>query len=262
MKFVKMHGLGNDYVFMDAFRQSAPENPAALSVEVSRPHTGVGADGLILILPAQGADARMRIFNADGSEGETCGNGLRCVARYLWEEGICRRQEYAIITGAGLARARLVFDGQAIRAVTVDMGAAELLGEKTVDVLGEPVRFTCVSMGNPHAVCFDRFPEDERTLTAWGSTVETDPRFPGRTNVEFCRLEGDVILTAVWERGSGITQACGSGACACFAAARSLGLAGDTATVRLPGGELNLALGKDGHVLMTGPATRVFRGEL
>ncbi len=261
MRFVKMHGLGNDYVFMDTFTQPGPADPAALSVEISRPHWGIGSDGLILIGPCQGADARMRIFNADGSEGETCGNGLRCVARYLYEEGLCDKREMRIQTGAGAVTASLVLEAGQVTAVTVDMGTPRLLGQRTVPLDGEETSFACVSMGNPHAVCFTRFPAGEE-LARLGRIVETDPQFPERTNVEFCRVSGEEIGVHVWERGSGITLACGSGACASLAAAASLGLSGRSMRVRLPGGALSVEWREDGHIYMTGPATRVFAGEI
>lgn len=263
MRFAKMHGLGNDYVFVDSFTQPPVEAPDRLSIALSRPHTGVGSDGLILIEPCEGADARMRIFNADGSEAQICGNGLRCVCKYLYDFGLCRKETLRILTGAGLREATLTVENDRVRLVTVDMGAPEVLQrERRVCVDGEDVPFCCVSMGNPHAVTFARFVTGEE-LARQGAQVEHDAQFPERTNVEFCRVDEAGIHVSVWERGSGATMACGSGACASLAAAVVLGKSPRKNRVLLPGGALEIEWrASDGHIYMTGPAQTVFVGEL
>ena len=263
MRFVKMHGLGNDYVFADSFTQPPVREPEKLSMEISRPHTGIGSDGLILIEPCEDADARMRIFNADGSEAQICGNGLRCVCKYLYDRGICRKERLRILTGAGLREAELTVEAGKVMSVTCDMGAPVLLDrERMVPVDGENVPFCCVSVGNPHAVTFSRYVTGE-ALHHQGRQVENDRQFPERTNVEFCRVDESGVHVSVWERGSGATMACGSGACASLAAAVILGLSPRKNRVLLPGGELTVEWREaDGHLYMTGPATTVFEGEI
>jgi len=263
MKFVKMHGLSNDYVFVDAFTQPAIGNPAALSVEISKYHTGIGADGLILIEPCEGADARMRIFNADGSEAQICGNGLRCAGKYLYDSGIARRKELRVMTGAGLKKLTLTVENGKAVAARADMGEPKIIAaRKAIEAGGRTLRFTCVSMGNPHAVTFEEAAQDECFYTL-GPAVERHEFFPERTNVEFVRVESPGRLhVRVWERGSGETMACGSGACAVLAAAVSEGRAQRQAQVVLPGGALNIEwCEEDNHIYMTGPAEAVFSGE-
>lgn len=262
MRFVKMHGLGNDYVFVDSFTQPPVQSPDRLAVEISRPHTGIGSDGLILIEPCEEADARMRIFNADGSEAQICGNGLRCVCKYLYDYGLCRKESLRILTGAGVRSAEVLVEAGRVRRATVDMGTSELIGQKQVTIAGEEVPFCCVSMGNPHAVTFSRFVTGEE-LARQGTQVEHDPQFPERTNVEFCRVDEAGLHVSVWERGSGATMACGSGACASLAAAVLLGQTPRKSQVILPGGALTVEWRQaDGHIYMTGPATTVFEGSL
>ncbi len=263
MKFVKMHGLSNDYVFADTFTQPCPENPAALSIEISRPHTGVGSDGLILIEPCEGADARMRIFNADGSEAQICGNGLRCVGKYLYDSGLVKKEELRVMTGAGLKTLRMAIENGVAVGATVDMGEPSLIAvRKPVEVCGRTIHFTCVSMGNPHAVTFEETAMDD-SFYKLGPAVENHEFFPERTNVEFTRVESrDRLHVRVWERGSGETMACGSGACGTLAAAVAEGLADRRAQVTLPGGTLTIEWSEeDNHIYMTGPATAVFSGE-
>ncbi len=263
MKFIKMHGLSNDYVFADTFTQPCPKNPAALSVEISKSHTGIGADGLILIEPVEGADARMRIFNADGSEAQICGNGLRCVGKYLYDSGLVRREEMCIMTGAGLKKLTMtVKNGKAV-AARADMGEPQIIAaRKPIEVCGRTLHFTCVSMGNPHAITFEEAAQDECFYTL-GPAVEKHEFFPERTNVEFTCVESEEkLIVRVWERGSGETMACGSGACATLAAAVIEGLAQRRAQVVLPGGALEIEWSEeDNHVYMTGPAEAVFSGE-
>jgi len=259
-----MHGLSNDYIFADTFTQEGPADPAAASVALSKPHTGVGSDGLILIDPADGADARLRIFNADGSAAETCGNGIRCAARYLYDSGLCRRESMTILTGAGLNAVRLHVEGGAVRAVTVDMGAPQSIRSGVrLRAAGRTLTFVCVSMGNPHAVTFGEDGRGDAFYTL-GPAFERHEAFPERANIEFTEvLAPDRLRVRVWERGSGETLACGSGACAALVAAASDGRSGRQARVELPGGSLDIAWRtSDGHVLMTGPATPVFRGEV
>ena len=272
MKFIKMQGLGNDYVYVDTFAQQV-RDPAALAVRVSRPHYGVGADGLILIGPSDKADARMRIFNADGSEAEMCGNGLRCTARYLYETGRAPAGTMVVETGGGLRGAQVLLENGRVRAVRAEMGAPLLDGPRIpvegcgnhafVPLSDGTVReFTCVSMGNPHAVLFV-----QEAPRAWclenGPLVERDAHFPMRTNVEFVRvLARDHLEVFVWERGSGATLACGTGACASLVAAVLEGLAERRARVELPGGALEIEWSEaDGRVYMTGPAEVCFTGD-
>lgn len=256
MRFTKMHALGNDYVYVDCFRDKAPADPAALSVRVSKFHTGIGSDGLILILPEEGYDARMRIFNADGSEAEMCGNGLRCVARYLKEAGYLKGDEARVITGGGPRFCTVLTNGM----VRADMGAAELSGSCVLQLPhAGRTKFFKVSMGNPHAVTFDVY-EEGPAFTEDGRFVETNPEFPNGVNAEFVRVNSRSDMDVrVWERGSGATLACGTGACACAAAANARGLCGKESTVRLPGGELLIEL-RD-HVYLTGEAVISFTGD-
>ena len=263
-----MHGIGNDFIIIDAFRQ-APEGlnqPAELAKKICRRHFGIGADGLILALPSKVADARMRIFNADGGEPEMCGNGLRCLGRFLCDTGLVPRGAMRVETGAGVLA--LTVDA---KAVTVDMGAPRLApadipvdapsNRITLTLDGAPVGFFCVSMGNPHAVTYDLYPEDDR-FYRYGPMLENHPLFPRRANIEFCRLnpEGGVDVR-VWERGDGETLACGTGACAVTVAGASLGLIPRETDVRLPGGTLHIRYSEAGPVFMTGPAEVVFHGE-
>ena len=270
MRFSKLHGLGNDFIIMDAFRQ-APEAPDRLAQRLCRRRFGVGADGLILALPSDVADARMRIFNADGSEPEMCGNGIRCLGKFLYDEGLVTKNPMTVETGAGVLTLALdVSDGE-VRAVTVDMGTPCTIPERipvaadgnriTVALEGQPVTFFCVSMGNPHAVTYDLYPEGER-FRRLGAFMERHPLFPRRANIEFCRLnEAGGVDVRVWERGDGETLACGTGACAVTVAGATLGLIPRQVDVRLPGGVLNIRWAEDDHLFMTGPAETVYRGE-
>ena len=252
MKFVKMHGISNDYIFADTFTQPGPADPAGASIILSKPHTGIGAD------------ARMRIYNADGSEAQICGNGLRCVARYLYESGLCRKERMRVLTGAGLRDVRLFLKEGAVVSVTADMGAPQRVERSvTLEAAGRALTFTLVSMGNPHAVTFDE-PATGPEFYSLGAAFERHAAFPERSNIEFTQaLSPDRLRVRVWERGSGETMACGSGACAALVAAATEGRAGRRAWVELPGGALDIEWREeDGHVLMTGPATPVFRGEV
>lgn len=274
MKFVKMHGIGNDYVFVDCFSETPPRDPAAVSRVISAPHTGIGSDGLILMLPSECADARMRIFNADGSEGEMCGNGIRCMAKYLYDAGIVRKERMRILTGGGIREVTVILEGGVCAGARVDMGRAEFRPEKIpvsaqtnrVEIGfpdGGRAEFTCLSLGNPHAVTLERFPETDAAFFADGPFVETHPLFPRRVNASFARAEDSTHVTArIWERGSGPTRACGSGACATLAAACLAGACSNKAHISLPGGRLFVEFEREtGRVFMTGPAEIAFTGE-
>lgn len=287
MKFTKMHGAGNDYVYVNAFRESLPRDIPKLAISISDRHTGVGGDGLIVICPSEVADARMRMFNADGSESEMCGNGIRCVAKYVYDHGIARKDELKIETGRGVLSLRLeVVDGKA-RQIRVDMGEpileaeripTTLTGSRVVDQplpsigsdsqpawfdeCGLDPRMTCVSMGNPHVVLYCR--DVARVpLASIGPVLENAPIFPRRINVHFVQVHGPGEVTMrTWERGSGITLACGTGACAVCVAGVLTGRSGRELTAHLPGGDLRLEWSQaDNHVYMTGPAVEVFSGE-
>ncbi len=281
IRFTKMHGLGNDYVFVDLLQggsQDLPFDPAALSREISDRHTGVGGDGLILILPSERADFRMRIFNSDGSEGEMCGNGVRCFAKYVYEHGYAKSPRFSVETGAGIIVPEVEVGGGSgqdrVQRVKVDMGLPrtrrgeipmtgpheEKVIEAPLEVNGQTVTITAVSMGNPHCVIFvdDASKADVEGL---GPLIEKHPAFPNRTNVEFIQvISQDELIMNVWERGSGVTMACGTGACASVVAAALTGRTGRRAVVHLPGGDLEIDWAEDGHVFMTGPAVEVFNG--
>jgi diaminopimelate epimerase len=275
MKFTKMHGLGNDYVYVETFGQKAPADPAALARAVSDRHFGIGSDGLILIGPSERADARMRMFNADGSESEMCGNGVRCVAKYIHDHGIATKPRVTVETGRGVLTLDLeVVDGKA-RRVRVDMGPPILQGsdiptklpgdppvDVNVNVAGFDLGVTAVSMGNPHAVVYvddvENFP-----VESVGAALEHHPSFPRRVNAHFVQIltPGEVKMRT-WERGSGITLACGTGACAVCVAGVLTGRTSRKILAHLPGGDLDLDWpADDASVFMTGPATEVFSGE-
>jgi diaminopimelate epimerase len=275
MRFTKMHGCGNDYIYVNCFAEPMPHDPAALSKAMSDRHFGVGSDGLILICPSPKADARMRMFNADGSEAEMCGNGLRCVAKYVYDHGIARKSRMNIETGRGILNVELDIEGGKARRVRVDMGApivqasdipTTLPGDPPVNVPitvdGQTLSFTCVSMGNPHAVTFVDAIWDRHVHTI-GPLVETLTAFPRRTNVEFVKVNRpDDADMRVWERGSGETLACGTGACASAVAGVLAGKLARRVTMHLRGGDLELNWSEaDNHVYMTGPAVEVFSGE-
>ena len=275
MRFTKMHGCGNDYIFVDCFHEKLPAEVPALSRAISDRHFGVGGDGLILICPSEKADARMRMFNADGSEAEMCGNGLRCVAKYVHDHGIVRGTRLHIETGRGVLAVDLEIEAGKVRRVRVDMGEpilqasdipTTLPGNPPVNVPlaidGVTLNFTCVSMGNPHAVTFVDEITDQH-VHGIGPKVEKHPAFPRRTNVEFIKANrpGDATMR-VWERGSGETLACGTGACASAVAGVLTGKLARRVVMHLLGGDLELHWSEaDKHVYMTGPAVEVFSGE-
>ncbi len=273
MRFTKMQGIGNDYIYVDCMQQPMPRDPAGLSRAMSDRHFGVGADGLILICPSDRADARMRMFNADGSEAEMCGNGIRCVAKYIYDHGLVRKPTLRIDTGCGILSLDLEVAGGAVRQVTVDMGEpildtaripTTLPGNPPKDAPLQPygLNATCVSMGNPHCIVYVEQITDELVLGV-GPKVEKDAVFPRRTNVEFVRVNRpDDVSMRVWERGSGETLACGTGACAVCVAGVVTGRTQRRITAHLRGGDLQLHWSeKDNHVYMTGPAVEVFSGD-
>ena len=268
--FTKMHGCGNDYVYVDCFRNPLPHDPSGLSRKISDRHCGVGGDGLILIFPSDKADARMRIFNADGSEAEMCGNGIRCVAKYVYDHGLIRKPIISVETGRGILTLELEAAGGLVEQVRVDMGEpileapripTTLPGNPPINVPLHDFRVTCVSMGNPHCIIFTKQITDGQVGTI-GPMLEADPAFPRRTNVEFVEVNRpDDITMRVWERGSGETMACGTGACAVAVAGVLTGRTQRRIVAHLRGGDLQLQWSEsDNHVYMTGPATEVFSG--
>jgi diaminopimelate epimerase len=273
MKFAKMHGLGNDYVMVNCFDTRVPD-PSSLALAVSERRTGVGSDGLILILPSVSCDFRMRIFNADGSEAETCGNGMRCLAKYVYEKGMTRDKEFVVETVAGPTRVWLTTQDGTVRLVKCDMGEPNfsrseipMLGEEG-EVIEEPLavggaehKVTCLSVGNPHAVVFVQDTEAV-PVSEIGPQIETHASFPNRTNVEFVQpVDRANVKMRVWERGSGETLACGSGCCAAAAASARTGRTDRMVSVHLKLGVLKIEWANNGHMYMEGPATRVFEGE-
>lgn len=273
MRFMKWHGLGNDFVIVDARVSGLPEGCGELARAVCDRHFGVGADGLVFILPASNADAAMRIFNSDGTEAEMCGNAIRCVACHLAEVGAGHGTSLRILTGAGVLVPKVFRDAAGGMAVRVDMGVPRLSREEIpMDgplgrVVNEPLaaggqtfNITAVSMGNPHCVIFVSNLDDVN-LQGLGPILETHPVFPRKTNVELVQiLNRKAVRVRVWERGAGPTMACGTGACAVAVAAYLNGLTGRRVAVHLPGGALDIEWAEDGHVYMTGPAVKVFEG--
>jgi diaminopimelate epimerase len=278
LRFTKMHGIGNDYVYVDcvaAGGAACVADPAALARRVSPRHTGIGSDGVILICPSDSADCRMEMYNADGSRGEMCGNGIRCVGKYVYDHGLVRKDTLRVATDAGTKVLRLHIRGGLVRAVTVDMGEPVLDGPRIpvaaegrvinapLAVDGKTYAITCVSMGNPHCVTF--VPSvDGLPLADIGPRFEHHAFFPKRVNTEFVQvLARHELRMRVWERGSGETAACGTGACAVLVAAVLNDKADRRATIHLNGGDLEIEWNAaDNHVLMTGAAEEVFSGEI
>lgn len=277
MKFTKMHGIGNDYIYINGFVEQI-ENPKDFAVRWSDRHIGIGSDGLVLILPSTYCDFKMRMFNADGSESEMCGNAARCIGKYVFDKGMTDKTDLTLETLAGVKKLKLFLGAdKLVEIVTVDMGEPILESSKiptTIkksNIVNESVvfkapiqyRITCVSMGNPHTVIFTK-DIDKLNLPKIGSLIENAPIFPHRTNVEFIEiLSGDKLKMRVWERGSGETMACGTGACAAVVAATLNGLSARKSTVQLLGGELTIDWNAfDNHVYLTGGATTVFEGEI
>lgn len=277
MEFIKMHGLGNDFILINALPPSVRkfETWSGLARRICHRNFGVGADGLIIVLPSGRADFKMRIFNPDGSEAEMCGNGIRCFARYVFEAGLTTKTRIEVETGGGIIRPEVIVSNGSPDLIRVDMGRPSFQPRDVpVDLEGEAVisrkvnfgqfeyPITCVSMGNPHCVIFVE-DLDAIDICAAGPIMENASIFPRRTNVEFVRiLDQDRIKVRVWERGAGMTMACGTGACASLVAAAFNKLTGRKAEVRLPGGSLDIEWHEDDHVYMTGPAVPVFEGVL
>lgn len=276
MKFTKMQGAGNDYIYVNCLEEEIL-HPEEVSKFISDRHFGIGGDGLILIKPSKRADFEMAMYNADGSRGEMCGNGIRCVAKYVFDYGLTDKQQISVDTLAGIKYLDLAVENGKVSRVKVDMGApcltaaqipvtadAEQVIHAPIEVEGKTYDMTAVSMGNPHCVIF--LEEDVRKLNleAIGPSFENHPRFPKRINTEFVNvLDDSTLRMRVWERGSGETLACGTGACAVAVAAVLNGKAKNEVTVQLIGGELQIAwAGGDAPVYMTGPAVKVFDGEI
>jgi diaminopimelate epimerase len=269
-----MHGLGNDFVFLDHFAVATDEDYPELAKQLCHRQFGIGGDGLVVILPSTVADARMRIINSDGSEPEMCGNGIRCFARYVYDHGIVNHNPMRVETLAGVLTIQLTIKEAQVQGVRVDMGEpilrADLIpvlgqGEpvvgETLEVLGETFLYTAVSMGNPHCVIFvENF--EALDFERFGPAIEKHALFPRKTNVEFIVVNSPKELTMkVWERGAGPTLACGTGACASAVAGVLNHKTERAVTVHLPGGDLLIEWGLDNHIYMTGPATYVFKGE-
>ncbi len=275
MKFTKMHGCGNDYVYVNLFEETVADAPKLATV-VSDRHFGIGSDGLITIGPSDTADFRMRIYNSDGSEAEMCGNGIRCVAKYVYDHKMTEKTEISVETGAGIKQLTLYVQDEKVQQVRVDMGEP-ILDPTRIPVLSgkNPViadsiivgnmewRMTCVSMGNPHAVVFVKdvasFPIEQ-----FGPLFEKHERFPKRTNTEFVQIISRTeVSMRVWERGSNETWACGTGTCATVMACIMNGYTENKVLVHLKGGDLTIEYDPDtNHIFMTGPATEVFNGEI
>jgi len=276
MKFTKMQGAGNDYVYVNCFVEQIAD-PAAVAVKVSNRNFGIGSDGLILIMPSEVADVRMRMFNSDGSESEMCGNGIRCVAKYAFDHGIVAKKEISAETGAGILTLQLVTgpDGK-VEKVRVNMGpprltraeipmqgnAAEQVVNEPLNILHSSFNITCASMGNPHCVIFVDDVESFQ-VEKYGPLIENHELFPRRTNVEFVQvLSRTQVRQRTWERGAGETLACGTGSSAVTAACVLNGLTEKKILNHLSGGDLEMEWGADGNIYMTGPAVEVFSGEI
>ena len=275
MKFTKMQGIGNDYVYVNCLQETI-ENPSELAKKISDRHYGVGSDGLIMINPSDKADFEMEMYNADGSRGEMCGNGIRCVAKYVYDYGLTDKTSISVETLAGIKYLDLTVEDGKVVLVKVDMGKPMLRPEEVPvvsekeEVIDEPItvdgqeyRMTCVSMGNPHAVVFIDQDVKEFPLETVGVKFENHERFPKRVNTEFVNvLDRHTAQMRVWERGSGATLACGTGACAVAVACALNGLTEDEVTVKLLGGDLQIKWDREKNtVYMTGPAEVVFDGE-
>ena len=275
IKFTKMHGLGNDYVYIDAINQKI-ENESSLAQFVSNRHFGIGSDGLILICKSEIADFKMRMFNSDGSEAEMCGNGIRCVGKFVYDKGLTNKTTVKIETLAGIKTLILNTKDGKVETARVDMGEPILEAEKIPVISTEkPVKnleleaenkkfkFTCVSMGNPHAITIVENTK-EFDVEKYGKVLEVDKAFPKKANIEFAQIiDRQNINMRVWERGAGETLACGTGACATAVACNLNGLTDRKVNIELLGGTLNIEWNEtDNHVYMTGPAVTVFDGEL
>lgn len=282
LTFTKWHGCGNDFVFFIDMKDELADkyDVNQMAVQLCDRHFGVGADGIILILPPQNVDIndfRMRIINSDGSEAEMCGNGIRMFAKYAYEAGLCDKERFRVETGAGIIIPKLNVKDGVVESVTVDMGEPVLNGpsipvtgygdgevvRQTITVDGRDFKMTCVSMGNPHAVVFMDKEADCDLIEKVGASFEVHPAFPAKTNTHFCYVrDKNHIRMRVWERGAAMTLACGTGSCAVMTAAVLEGRTGRSAEIELDGGILQLEWREDNHLYMTGPAVKVYEGVL
>ncbi len=276
MRCTKVQGIGNDYIYVNCFNETV-ENPEEVSIKVSDRHFGIGGDGLVLIMPSDKADFRMRMFNADGSEGMMCGNATRCIGKYVYDNKLTDKTDITLETKSGIKYLTLHPENGKVKTVDVDMGEPILEPKKIpmiadgssfvnrpINVNGRYVNITAVSMGNPHAVIFTK-KIDELDLEKIGPDYENNPVFPERVNTEFCEIiDGNTIKMRVWERGSGETWACGTGACASATAAVLNGFCkkDEPITLMLRGGNLTITYRSDGHIIMSGAAETVFEGEI
>ena len=261
MNFTKMHGLGNDYIYVYG---EAPENVSELSVKLSNRHFGIGSDGMIFISPSSVADFKMRIFNADGSEAMMCGNGIRCVGKYIYDKGYTDKTHLKIETLSGIKQLELQLASSKVKKVTVNMGTAIAFDERTLDIDGDAITLIPVSVGNPHAVIFIN-DIGNAPLTTIGPKIERHKAFSNGVNVEFVQvISPNELRMRVWERGSGVTMACGTGACASAMAAISKCYCNYDSTIKvhLDGGTLSIQIANDNTVTMTGAAEIVFEGEI
>ena len=277
MRFTKMHGIANDYIYINCFVENVPD-PNGLSVRLSDRRRSIGGDGIILICPSEIADFRMRMFNADGSEGKMCGNGTRCIGKYVYDKGLTRKTTVTLETLAGIKTLDLHVKDGSVESVTVDMGRADFtpsavpvlfngveMVNAPLNVVGKTWTATAVSMGNPHCVIFTDEDISKLELEKIGPDFENNAIFPDRVNTEFVNIiDGNTLSMRVWERGSGETMACGTGACAVAAAAVKTGIckAGEKITVKLLGGDLEIVIAEGYNVSMTGPAEIAFEGEV
>lgn len=273
-EFVKSHGLGNDYLVLDQAQLTVPLTPEAVRT-ICDPHFGIGSDGILLLGPGSGADFGVRIFNPDGGEAEKSGNGVRILAKFLWDHGYADRPEFSLATLGGRVRVRLHLDGKRVRTITAEMGRAtfasheipvagprrEVVAER-LEVAGESLTVTCVSVGNPHCVIFAET-LDEATVRRLGPQIERHERFPSRINVQFARVLGrDRVSILIWERGAGWTLASGTSSCAVVSACVRNGLTDRTVTVESPGGELTVSVAAEWGLTLTGPVSEICRGRL
>ncbi|MDR0978415.1 MAG: diaminopimelate epimerase [Lachnospiraceae bacterium] len=275
MKFAKMEGLGNDYVYIDCINQKI-ESPEKFSIKISDRHFGIGSDGLILILPSKIADFKMRMFNADGTEAEMCGNGIRCFGKFVYDEKLTEKKDISVETLAGIKLLNLNVENGVVESIKVDMGEP-IFEPKSIPVISDenPVTklkltaedkefvFTCVSMGNPHAITkVDNV--DSFDVKKYGSVLETDKCFPNKCNIEFIEvINKNLVKMRVWERGSGETLACGTGACATAVSCVLNGHTENNVEIELLGGVLNIEWNRQtNHIYMTGPAKTVYKGEI
>ena len=278
MKFTKMHGLGNDYVYVDATKEKIPDNISEIAKFISNRHFGIGSDGLILICKSDICDFKMKMYNMDGSEAQMCGNGIRCVGKYVYDKGLTHKNKITVETLAGDKTLRLNIAKGKVNTVEVDMGEPilepnkipvdiksdeHIIKDLLIKAIDKTFTFTCVSMGNPHAVTLVNDVE-KFNVAKYGCILENDIHFPERANIEFIEIIDDrTIKMRVWERGAGETFACGTGACAVAVASVINKLVEREVTVKLLGGDLEIKWNKENnHVYMTGPATTVFEGEI